>query len=213
MNLLRSAIGALIGGAIGAVIWGAVVWYTGYEIGWIAWGVGILAGVGAKLGTDEPEVATGILAAVLAVLSIGAAKYGVISIGVDGMLDDVDITHMTDELTLSYLADDVIAQWEAEGRAFEWPPEATGARESERDYPADAWALALERWNSLEAAEQQTYREELFADWRAQAEVSAAEFKTASFKESFAGMDLVFAVLAIITAFKIGAGTAAVAET
>jgi len=213
MKLMRSTAGALIGGAIGAVIWGAVVWYTGYEVGWIAWGVGILAGIGAKLGADEPEVGTGVMAAVVAVVSICAAKYAVVSIGVDGMLDEVDMSQMTDEFTLSFLADDVIAQWEAEGREFDWPPEATSARESERDYPPEAWALAVERWNGLEAAGKQAEKEAIFADWRAGAEVMAAEFKTAGFKESFAGMDIVFALLAIVTAFKIGAGTAAVHET
>ena len=72
-------VGALIGGAIGAFIWGMVAYFTGYEVGYLAILVGALCGGGATLG-GEPETTGGgmiggIMAAVIAIGAIGAGKY------------------------------------------------------------------------------------------------------------------------------------------
>lgn len=48
-SLLPAAVGGLVGAAIGGFIWGVIAINTGYEIGWIAWGVGLLAGFGVVL--------------------------------------------------------------------------------------------------------------------------------------------------------------------
>lgn len=47
---------------------------TGYEIGWIAWGIGILAGVGMLFGRREEGEAAGMAAAVFSLAGIMAAK-------------------------------------------------------------------------------------------------------------------------------------------
>ena len=46
MNMGRGIIGGALGGLIGAVIWAGISYFTGYEIGWIAWGVGGMVGLG-----------------------------------------------------------------------------------------------------------------------------------------------------------------------
>jgi hypothetical protein len=48
-SLLPAMVGGVIGAVIGGVVWGLIATATGYEIGWIAWGVGWLAGVGVVL--------------------------------------------------------------------------------------------------------------------------------------------------------------------
>lgn len=68
------AIGVAAGGAVaGALIWAAISYFTNYEVGWIAWGVGGLVGGAAVLAGGRSQTVA-IAAAVLAVLGIAAGK-------------------------------------------------------------------------------------------------------------------------------------------
>src|SRR5688572_20567501 len=84
MRYIGALIGAAIGGLIGAAVWAAIAYATNFEIGYIAWGIGVAAGfgaaVGAKGGTD---VATGGIAALAAVAGIGLGKFGAVHFAVD----------------------------------------------------------------------------------------------------------------------------------
>ena len=44
----RALAGGVAGGVIGVVLWAAVTYFTGYEIGWVAWFVGVLTGAGVS---------------------------------------------------------------------------------------------------------------------------------------------------------------------
>lgn len=67
---------ALIGGAVAAVVcggvWGAIVIYTGYEIGYVAWGLGILAG------TSVVWLSGGRRGLPLQLIAVGASVVGVL---------------------------------------------------------------------------------------------------------------------------------------
>jgi hypothetical protein len=64
----------VVGAMLGAAVWYAVATLTGYEIGWIAWGIGILAGAGMLLGTGGPSSGGAVVAAGAAALGIVAGK-------------------------------------------------------------------------------------------------------------------------------------------
>jgi hypothetical protein len=81
IGLVLSSVGALIG----SVIWCVVVFVTFHEIGWIAWGLGFLAGLGMKLGYGEESDTAGFASAGIAVAGILAAK-GVIFIIISAAL-------------------------------------------------------------------------------------------------------------------------------
>ncbi len=69
------SLAASFGGAlIGAIIWLAIAKATGYEMGIVAWGVGVLAGVGMTVFTDRRSAGLGVLAAVFAVCGILMGK-------------------------------------------------------------------------------------------------------------------------------------------
>ena len=75
-SLARGAIFSAIGAALGAAIWYVVVLFTGYEIGWIAWGLGFAAGAGMAYGHEDDDGTTaGVIAAGISVLGILAAKF------------------------------------------------------------------------------------------------------------------------------------------
>ena len=48
-NLLMGVVGGLLGATIGAVLWAVITVLTEYQIGYMALGVGFLAGIGVKL--------------------------------------------------------------------------------------------------------------------------------------------------------------------
>ncbi len=65
---------SMAGALVGAVIWCVVALSTQYEIGWIAWALGLLAGGGMVLGCKKREPSYGVLAAAIALGGIVAAK-------------------------------------------------------------------------------------------------------------------------------------------
>jgi hypothetical protein len=76
-----------IGGAVGAGIWAAVGYFSHYEVGWIAWGVGVLVGFGVRLAADDADGTTpGVIAAGLAIAAVLAGKYLVVSLVIDNLM-------------------------------------------------------------------------------------------------------------------------------
>jgi hypothetical protein len=71
-----SLLGALVGGAVAAVLggaaWGLIANATGYEIGYVAWGLGVLSGLGVVLAAGGRK---GPALQLLAVLSSLAAIF------------------------------------------------------------------------------------------------------------------------------------------
>lgn len=70
-SLVPAVIGGLVAAVIAGAIWGLITVVTGYEIGWVAWGVGILAGYGAVV------FARGQRGVPLQLVAVGAAMLGV----------------------------------------------------------------------------------------------------------------------------------------
>lgn len=83
MALLRWMVGGIIGSAAGIILWVLIGVFTHMEIGWIAWAVGFLVGVGVRIGAylndQEGSDTHGIIASVMAIASIVAAKYIIFS--------------------------------------------------------------------------------------------------------------------------------------
>ncbi|MEM8680541.1 MAG: hypothetical protein AAGF97_14435, partial [Planctomycetota bacterium] len=66
-------IGAVIAGVIGALIWGAISYYAQVEVGYVAWGIGLLVGWAAHRLGGEGAV-TGIVCAAIALGSMLLGK-------------------------------------------------------------------------------------------------------------------------------------------
>ncbi len=81
-NLTGAAIGALVAALVGAAIWGGITVASGYEVGWIAWGVGLACGFGAVMGAGQGSMEGGLIAAVFAGLGVAGGKlFAVHSLG------------------------------------------------------------------------------------------------------------------------------------
>jgi hypothetical protein len=65
-NIIMGLIGGAVAALTGAGIWAAIAYLTGYEIGWIAIGVGAIVGVAVRVMGKGNTPVFGVLAALLA---------------------------------------------------------------------------------------------------------------------------------------------------
>ena len=209
-------VGGAIGGAVGAAIWAAIAYFLGLEIGWIAWGIGVMVGLGTKLAApDRLSIQTGVSAALIAVVAVAGGKYLAVHLSLDKALDELSAGsyEITDELATSYFADEVVIEYEQEGQPVRWPGGATPQNPAyQHEYPADVWAEAAERYAELTPAERAEYKAELGEIMRESLTAFRNEAQEAGFRESFGFLDLLFLALAIGSAFKIASGEALAAS-
>lgn len=153
MKGLGAIIGGGIGGLIGAAIWAAVSHFSGYEIAWIAWGIGGLVGLGVLLGTrGEGGKVHGATAAVIAVAAVVGGKWASVRLDLNEFIRD-------DQSAVSVIADIVVAEREEAGETVRLPTPGDDAEHARDYYPRDVWAEARRRWNEMDAAEQDLARE------------------------------------------------------
>jgi hypothetical protein len=74
-QFLLGAVGAVVGGLIGATAWYFLIKSTGSAFALVAWGVGVVTGLGARLLAREGNMALGVLAGVCALLAIVFGEY------------------------------------------------------------------------------------------------------------------------------------------
>lgn len=74
-NKLKGMIGALLGGLIGAATWAGVVYWSGYEIRYVAIGVGALAGLGSRKIGGGRDYHLGLFAATCALFAILLGQF------------------------------------------------------------------------------------------------------------------------------------------
>jgi hypothetical protein len=212
MQFLRPLAGAFIGAAIGGLVWIAIGYFAEAEVGYVAWGIGFLAGIGGAIGAGHngQSAISGVAAVVAAVLVIAGAKYMVVSLLVDKAFEETvasEELRVTEESMIVGIADEVVGEFETAGKRMAWPPGmSVELAESQKDYPPDVWAEASKRWSELGADEQQRQiaeREEFMQQLMG---AFTDDIRGDAFKESFSPFDLLWFGLAAFTAFRLGSG-------
>lgn len=210
MVMLRALLGAVIGGAIGAGIWAAITVSTGYEIGWIAWGVGVLVGGGAMaLSRGEASSTTGAIAALVALAAVGVGKYAAVVLTVDDLIKNSALSHKhySDSDMLVVMATDVAAEWEENGKKLKWPEGMSNEdAQEELDFPKDVWREGRKRWEAMSNGEKEDRRAEAEAALAQMTQTLRAEVVGVGFSSSFSMFDVLFFGLAVASAYRIGAG-------
>lgn len=85
-----------LGAVVGALVWGGIAHATGYEIGYVAWGIGALIG-GLGRGVGGGGQMNGIVCALFALASIFVGKMLAVKWAVDASLDDFAVEFLTQE--------------------------------------------------------------------------------------------------------------------
>src|SRR5262245_48674633 len=119
MSLVNGVVASAAGGVLGALVWAGVSYATDYEVGWIAWGIGALAGYGMSFGLKGAcDQSSGIVAAVIALAAVFVGKYAAVHLAVHKSVMEYSATPIDDQALHVRLADDVVEEWEGEGRTL-----------------------------------------------------------------------------------------------
>lgn len=213
MNEAKGFLGAIVGGLIGAGVWGVVTFITHREFGMIAWVIGLLAGLGAALASGRKGLATvGIAAGVAALLSIGIGKFAAVHVVANKIFarSDASVASMTidDDFAQQLMAQGLVKDQVTAGKSPAWPP---GMSEDDAgtitDYPPDVVASVLSRWTAMSEPEREEYKVRSLAEFQDHYAQSKKDAKADIFLKSFSAFDLLWAFLAVSSAFKIGAGS------
>ena len=212
MPLVKWFFGGLAGGAIGGLIWVLVGYYMNAEVGYIAWGIGGLAGLGVRVvaGEENDGAFPGAIAVLCAILSILISKYLVIALLVPGISLDMNANEITNDEMIGRHAESIIEELESRGKTVKLPPVAEDEETAIKDfYPPTIWKQATKEWKSLNADQQAAERKQAKEDFEAliaQFGGIEEEIQNEAFLNSFSPFDLLWLGLAAFTAFKIGGG-------
>jgi len=138
-----------VGAAVGGLGWFLAVYYANFQVGYIAWGIGVLAGLGMRLGYRNANIRAGLVAGVFGAMGVVGAKavifFIILSAIFTGNTDDVELKrlyvlqNMTVEVLEERGLDSETAtdeQWgsaanEAEERVSQMPEEEIVQRHAE----------------------------------------------------------------------------------
>jgi hypothetical protein len=217
---------SVVGAAIGAGIWYGIAIKSGYEIGYVAWGIGLATGFGMALGTRSGGLLPGIVAAAIALVAVLAAKalifFTILYGAVTGDTTDPDVqkTYVAVHIAWESLRNQGI---EPEN-ATDQQSEAAFAEAKKRVERMDKATLQAEHARLLELASKEAKAPQAgsassgkpAADTDSDRDRSdeatpdvdkkglARGLAGAFFASMFGLLDVVFLLLAVGTAFKIG---------
>ena len=211
-GILNGIIVSFLCGIIGAAIWAGLAYFTGYEIGWVAWGIGGLVGFGFTFASRRSGALYGFIASIITILSILGGKFAytdlIIGEEMGSKTDFIEygLSEFLDELVLSYVSDEIIAELESSGETVEWPPDVDPeAADEEADYPPNIWAQANTRWNEMPTEDQHLYRDDIAEIYTKGLNEQYIESYKETYLAMFAPLDLLFLGLGVITSFQIAA--------
>jgi hypothetical protein len=209
----------LVAGAVGAAAWAALAYFTGYEVGYVAWGIGLLVGSGVFVGGGRTASTThGAAAVAITLVAIAGGKYAATHFVFEKVLHAALVEHRArlenEEFLISCKADEVVGERTQAGTEVAWPagvdPNEAAKQE---DYPGDVWTEAVARWGALSPAERQQYKGELDRRYAARLDRVRPDAERNGFRRSFGILDILFLALAVGSAWKIGAGLKAAAPS
>jgi hypothetical protein len=200
--MVRGLLCGLAGGVVGAVVWCGATLMTGLEVGWVAWGVGLIVGSGVALGwAGTRSHGTAVLAVVIAAASIALGKYGVSHVAVHNHIDRLQNDDLTDAEGLAALRDDVADSWREHGR------EATSMRRKDArlidGHPKEIVEEAEGVWIRMTELEQARFKQRVRDDRVAALEAARVDRANEAFLASLGPIDIVWIVLALVTAYRI----------
>ena len=206
--VLKAVIFSVLLASIGSFAWALLAKYTGYEIGYLAWGIGGLAGAGVLMSGAEKCRKLGVIAAVVAVCAIIGGKALVFSWVYDDVNVNININDQSDAELLELLEDEDVLAFV--GIMAIMSPEFQDKIDQGIDTDAE--------WDQLEFDAQQevlTWDDQQKIDHTRNAADKLAEIFSIGSKSEFMGegvmaslgfMDIIFFGLAIATAYKLGDG-------
>lgn len=208
---INAILGAVGGAIVGAIVWAVIAVSTGYEIGWIAWGVGGAVGYGAYALEGRGKT-SGIVCALLAAVAILSGKYMVIHHFVNQEMTQIADTSFSEEYYNELKVD--AADFTAVTSEADYPAFMVSHAYTEAATPAEVGQEEVDDFKEFEVPRLQEWgtTPPTFQAWQeqsnAESEALLADGMPMSeiFVSTLGPMDLLFFALGIGTAFKVGSG-------
>lgn len=105
-SLGRGLVGGVLGASVGAVLWAIITAVTGYQIGWMAVGVGVLVGYGVRILGKGIEPVFGYVGAFLSLMGCLVGNLLAVCIGVSiqqGIPLPEFLSRLNPEVTIAFL--------------------------------------------------------------------------------------------------------------
>jgi hypothetical protein len=211
-GLSLGVVGSAVGGAIGAAIWAAIAYFAHFEIGYIAVGVGALAGVGMAIGAGSNRgFVAGVIAAGIALASVAAGKYAAVHFEMKDHTGKLHETLTLDESDYKlFFADQLVEEYVGANKELTWRNGKTRDEAHELgDYPANLCKDLEARWKAMTPEKREAYCASADATIRYNFQQAVSSFESSlageGFTESLSAFDLLWAFLALGAAYRIGA--------
>lgn len=208
---MKGLTAGIIAGLAGAFAWALIAYFTGFEIGYLAWGIGALVGAAVGWGTEGTPT-NGVIAVAISIVAILGGKFMTVQFSISNELETIDqniaLQMENEEFILSWLAGGIIYEIQEQGNTVQWPagvdPEEASAKE---DFPPEVWNAAETVWAEMTDDEKQEFRGDVEDQINANIQTIAAMASKEGFLSSFGLFDAIFFFLAIGTAYKVAAKT------
>ncbi len=208
---MKGVIAGVVAGTAGAFAWAIIAAVTGFEIGWLAWGIGAAVGAAVAWGS-KGSPSFGVIAAVISILAILGGKYISLEMVLAKEMEKADqkIGQLveSEEYLICWLTVPIVREYEQENKPISWPngvdPKNAFKKE---DYPPEIWNRAEQAWNNMNEDEKAEHK--TVVEWQVNSNMKAlvTEVKKEGLIKSFRVIDAIFFILAIATAYKIAAKT------
>jgi hypothetical protein len=153
----------------------------------------------------------GILAALIAVPSLLGGKYLAVQFMMAREFANITTPNDVDpEFAKVELANEVVAEYEGQKKTLYWPPKNrlltsdTKGPQSGEEFPADVWKEMSRRWDKLTPPEKEQRLSVAKKNLGEKISRLRARAVEQAFERSFSPFDLLWLLLAIATAFRVG---------
>ena len=202
-KFLLGVVGAAVGGFIGAAVWYFLIKSTGSAFALVAWGVGVVTGVGARLLAREGSMGLGVVSGLCALLAIVFGEY--LAVKAIVAKEGTKMAAFAYMAQMEYAREAVKAETTDDFRKL--------LAEAEEKNPEEITDEHIKKFKEEELPELREFTQGKpsraeFARQMGEAFAEEFDYKEFFFKEDVkSGLFMVlFAVLGIATAYKIGSG-------
>ena len=193
--------GALIASLVGMVGWFLLIKATGYEIGYAAWGVGAITGLGARVAGAEGSTKLGLMAGLFAFIAIIGGQYLALRSIAEKEFDKIALVSYQEQLDSANAA--VVLASAEETKTFIAKQDEVNVSEVTDERLKEFREKELPKFRDLIAGKPSK------AEFLSRMNVFKNSFRVqfAMLKESVGLFTLLWIFLGVGSAYKLGAGT------
>lgn len=189
---------AIIAAVAGGAVWAGIVVATGYEVGYVAIGIGLLVGLVVAIGARGQSEGVGVLAAGVAVVGLLVGKLLIFQWGVPSVMTEM----LEKEPTMLQVA---LMQRMAVNEEFD--AEIQAALDSDDGEMAPELEARLNEAVQARFAELDDSQRKELGRWMADQMLTSVSIAD-RLKATLSWWDLLWGVLAVSTAYRVASGTA-----